>query len=1329
MAAKIDFDRVNRIIRERDSAPQHVPAPQKPQSERLDSKLYTVDDVSKHYGWEGFDHHELNGLHPEPRHALFTREHVPVSSLRLANGPTPSYHELASQGEHEQERLHEVERGHEQGALPPIVVARHGDHHVIADGAHRAAVAAHRGNSHIEAFVTDPNADEDEDDEHHHFGCRHIPPDAGTLLRTAARDKDFGWHVTAAWRDVQAKAKRIRSEGGVTIVVASNDGIGGQVTGDHGTYEALLVYAPGTRKVADWTCFLPDAPVTMADGSEKPISEIEVGDLVLSHLGNARQVVRTEPKPYEGGLTTLVFRGDRRAITATSEHEVWTPQGWRAIGELKPGDYVSSATPQGELPVLVTVPRPARRPVSEGKTRGVQRYRREGYEKWQFRATEGGRKGGKHVRYFDTEAQAIQYSNEYYAERDSIEVKIDVELASVLGWYAAEGFVRSSGVGYMVGFSLSVEERDVAEHIDDIVWRYFGTRGSIRQIDNKLDYRVSDWRLHYLCTHLVGSGAHEKRLHADLMMMPLEEQRAFVAAWLAGDGHVDPRNGRARISSVSETLIRQGRDLLARLGEVPSIGWRDDNRGSLPTTQNAGRIYTLSWVPGSETRRWQRRGGDRIWREIISVSTEQYSGEVWDIEVEEDHSFRAYGIDVHNCGCKWAAYAFERSPGFRHFAGRKCSHALALQFEAQAQGMFGKEIHPSEPPEKVRTIVRYDPDSGQNIYARPYEGSLASALVARMRADDEDPAVIIGGLVGAGLRHAAALRMFKEAIHPPHHEEHDDQHHCPHCGGFIGAVAYEHHRCPHCGAPLGGEHHHGAVDGATFTHNALAEGSDDASLPDLGMVDAPELGALHTAGRTWYHGTPAENVADIREHGVRPSAHDWDLRLTDSKPQASVYAGSGGKVLEYHVPDDHPAIGPSHEHNMFGQNANAVSLREPLSSAYLVNEHNAAKSDRPGPTVSGLALKAHDTGRVLMLQRGLDDPDDPAAGTWEFPGGHHEEGDLTSLHAAIREWQEEVGQELPASGVVKHTWTSPNGIYQGHVLVIPSEKDLAMHNGRVVPNPDDPKGDHHEQAAWWDPEHARKIPALRQECKDHTPWKEIAKASLDHEKTAAAWDPISNPNPQPGRATSEPAHSNSTNPASTGYATSEDPANWDNLDADPTPLTPSLSYDSVLHSEPEPALPVTYGEESERPAEISHGDLDPVPDNPSTPAHLVPDQDSTISLLQGGSMMPSYHYSSAEPESVRVASIVQQFQQSEAAQALMTPKDEGGDDIAAAAKAHLAKTALKEFDFHEQQELINEGNDGRRARNFGDLRIEGTHYELLAAALDTEEADSTGLFI
>lgn len=132
--------------------------------------------------------------------------------------------------------------------------------------------------------------------------------------------------------------------------------------------------------------------------------------------------------------------------------------------------------------------------------------------------------------------------------------------------------------------------------------------------------------------------------------------------------------------------------------------------------------------------------------------------------------------------------------------------------------------------------------------------------------------------------------------------------------------------------------------------------------------------------------------------------------------------------------------------------------------------------------VAGLAVRALDTGRILMLQRGLD-PEDPAAGLWEMPGGHVETGE-DPFTAAVREWQEETGILLPASLIANGpdgTWVSSNGIYQGFVLDAPSEGIAEVDGRGQVVNPDDPDGDVVEATAWWNPALLDGNPAIRLE--------------------------------------------------------------------------------------------------------------------------------------------------------------------------------------------------------------------------------------------------------
>ncbi|MGH8357205.1 MAG: NUDIX domain-containing protein, partial [Pseudomonas sp.] len=182
-----------------------------------------------------------------------------------------------------------------------------------------------------------------------------------------------------------------------------------------------------------------------------------------------------------------------------------------------------------------------------------------------------------------------------------------------------------------------------------------------------------------------------------------------------------------------------------------------------------------------------------------------------------------------------------------------------------------------------------------------------------------------------------------------------------------------------------------------------------------------------------------------------------------------------------------------------------TDTRGPLATGKPAN--SAAVGDQPDPSLgpaedlteddvlvkgkdleaAGLCVKARDTGRVLMLQRALgngDDREDDAAGKWEFPGGHIEDGEEPWV-AAKREWEEETGNPLPMGDVIDD-WVT--GVYQCFIYIIPHESQVDLFHRE-----DDPDGDGLEALAWWEVKDAKNCPALREECKDND-WKAIKHA-------------------------------------------------------------------------------------------------------------------------------------------------------------------------------------------------------------------------------------------
>jgi 8-oxo-dGTP pyrophosphatase MutT (NUDIX family) len=114
-----------------------------------------------------------------------------------------------------------------------------------------------------------------------------------------------------------------------------------------------------------------------------------------------------------------------------------------------------------------------------------------------------------------------------------------------------------------------------------------------------------------------------------------------------------------------------------------------------------------------------------------------------------------------------------------------------------------------------------------------------------------------------------------------------------------------------------------------------------------------------------------------------------------------------------------------------------------LAPASTRAEVDAAFAKAHSPDAAGIVVQALDTGRVLMVQR-TPDTHDPgeAYARWEFPGGHLTGDDAWT--GALREWGEETGATLPQGTEHAGNWTSPDGVYVGYVVTVPSEATLSL---------------------------------------------------------------------------------------------------------------------------------------------------------------------------------------------------------------------------------------------------------------------------------------------
>lgn len=96
------------------------------------------------------------------------------------------------------------------------------------------------------------------------------------------------------------------------------------------------------------TCF-PAGTMVRTTSGDKPIEMVSVGDLVLTHLGRYQKVNATMRRDYSGVMVTMRHNGG--SLTATANHPILVTRGgnrdWITAESIKPGDCVTVCREDG----------------------------------------------------------------------------------------------------------------------------------------------------------------------------------------------------------------------------------------------------------------------------------------------------------------------------------------------------------------------------------------------------------------------------------------------------------------------------------------------------------------------------------------------------------------------------------------------------------------------------------------------------------------------------------------------------------------------------------------------------------------------------------------------------------------------------------------------------------------------------------------------------------------------------------------------------------------------------------------------------------------------
>ncbi|HEY5605411.1 MAG TPA: adenosylcobalamin-dependent ribonucleoside-diphosphate reductase, partial [Thermoplasmata archaeon] len=354
-------------------------------------------------------------------------------------------------------------------------------------------------------------------------------------------------------------------------------------------------------------CFAAGTAVSTIAGP-KPVEEIVVGDLVLTHRGRYRRVVATMRRE---ATVRRVKIHRLPAMFATEEHPFLTPEGW-----VRAGDLVGRHVRVGSAAEVVT-----RTEIEfEAEVDGDLVYRRK-----------TGRSEASVARHRVLGARSLQ------VKPVKAHVHLDEEIGWFFGMYLAEGEINPTLRA--ARFTLGLHEQATADRLASILRNRFALDSEITHVvDAPTSWISVRVQSKIFCEWLAGEfdrGFASKRLPDWIHETPAEFRTGLLQGVADGDGtHVNVNQTRITLSN--EGLVRQLFELGVGLGHAPAMKpeYMPANATARPWS------ITLGGKP------MYVRDGAYL---VESVESVEGVTTVYNLEVEEDNTYVANGVVVHNC--------------------------------------------------------------------------------------------------------------------------------------------------------------------------------------------------------------------------------------------------------------------------------------------------------------------------------------------------------------------------------------------------------------------------------------------------------------------------------------------------------------------------------------------------------------------------------------------------------------------------------------------------------------------------------------------------------
>lgn len=420
------------------------------------------------------------------------------------------------------------------------------------------------------------------------------------------------------------------------------------------------------------TCFLAGTPILMSDLTERPIEEVGIYNKVITATGKVECVTETMNRMYDGNIYSVKTAGNDFKLTATEEHPVYACKNlhkkspkrtllsdleWIPIKDLKVGDYIL-------VPRINSV-------VIANSTLFVSDFINDDC--------------------FVDNDDFIRIKGAKVSHKIKNSIVVDNDFARLIGLFLAEGsFSMQSNSATGIIFTFNIKEVEYQNFVVDIIKKIFDENCSIvkREVYNSCNIVCSNETLAKFFLNLCNRGALNKKIPELFFKTNIDIKISLLRGWFEGDGTKNkvkfykntPRAICTGVTS-SENLCRGLIRLCIDVGAKPSSSVRKQEHHQNAPARNI-ILYSDSvlkifpeyeqyikdcGITFTEKKTYKNHDLGYLCR-IESVEKIKLENPVivYNIEVENEHSYVANFYSVHNCVAQSTTKALEIKRAIKH---------------------------------------------------------------------------------------------------------------------------------------------------------------------------------------------------------------------------------------------------------------------------------------------------------------------------------------------------------------------------------------------------------------------------------------------------------------------------------------------------------------------------------------------------------------------------------------------------------------------------------------------------------------------------------------